>query len=45
MKLSKELANLRTQLQQAVAREEFEQAASLRDRIKELEKAVEKEGR
>lgn len=45
LKLSKELDNLRKQLQGAVAREEFEQAAALRDKIKELEKAVEKEGR
>lgn len=45
LKLTKELESLRSQLQQAVGREEFEQAAALRDRIKELEKAVEKEGR
>ncbi|MFZ3171082.1 MAG: UvrB/UvrC motif-containing protein [Carboxydocellales bacterium] len=40
LKISKELDNLRSQLQQAVAREEFEQAAGLRDRIKELEKSI-----
>lgn len=42
IKLTKELDNLRSQLQQAVAREEFEQAAGLRDRIKGLEKTIEK---
>ncbi|HEX3015248.1 MAG TPA: UvrB/UvrC motif-containing protein [Desulfobacteria bacterium] len=35
----KELNDLRTRLQQAVAREEFEQAASIRDQIRQLEQS------
>jgi protein arginine kinase activator len=34
-----ELAQLRKQLQQAVTRENYEEAARLRDRIKQLEQA------
>ncbi len=38
-KLESELTHLRTQLKQAVQREEYEEAAKLRDRIKTLEEA------
>lgn len=40
IKLKKELQELKLQLQQKVAREEFEQAAKLRDKIKQLEKEI-----
>jgi protein arginine kinase activator len=38
-KLESELTQLRVQLKQAVQREEYEEAAKLRDRIKTLEEA------
>lgn len=40
LRLRKELAQLKSELQRAVTREEFEKAAQLRDRIKELEQRV-----
>lgn len=40
LRLKKELAQARQALQQAVAREEFERAAELRDRIRELEQRI-----
>lgn len=38
--ISKEIRQLKSQLQDAVKQEEFEQAATLRDRIKELEQRI-----
>ncbi|AEF93077.1 UvrB/UvrC protein [Desulfotomaculum nigrificans CO-1-SRB] len=38
--ISKEIRKLKIELQDAVSREEFEKAASLRDRIKELEQQL-----
>lgn len=40
LRLRKELSQLKADLQRAVEREEFEKAAQLRDRIKELEQQV-----
>lgn len=40
LKLKKEITDLRNALQKAVAKEDFEQAARLRDEIKELEKQI-----
>lgn len=44
LRLRKELAQLKAQLQQAINREEFERAAQLRDRIKELEQRIQAGG-
>ncbi|MDN5293474.1 MAG: protein arginine kinase activator [Eubacteriales bacterium] len=44
LRLRREIEGLKRQLQQAVAREEFEKAAELRDRIRELEKKLAGEG-
>ena len=41
IQVKREIAGLRNQLQAAVAREDFERAAQLRDRIKAMEKASE----
>ncbi|NPV26959.1 MAG: hypothetical protein HPY81_05765 [Firmicutes bacterium] len=40
IRLQKEIEHLRQQLQNAIQREEFEQAAQLRDQIRELEKKL-----
>lgn len=40
VRIRKEVQDLRTQLQQAVQREDYEQAASLRDKIRQLEKEL-----
>ncbi|MEW6725189.1 MAG: UvrB/UvrC motif-containing protein [Bacillota bacterium] len=40
VRVKKELNSLKSELQKAVAREDFERAAELRDRIKDLEKKV-----
>ncbi len=42
-KLEQEINSLKKQLQMAVRQEQYEKAAELRDRIKELEKEMEKE--
>lgn len=41
LQVKREISTLKTQLQAAVAREDFERAAQLRDQIKALEKASE----
>ena len=38
MRITRQIQQLKTQLQKAVETENFEEAARLRDRIKELEK-------
>jgi protein arginine kinase activator len=38
VRLSKEIDRLKARLREVIGREEFEEAASLRDRIRELEK-------
>ena len=43
IKLRKDIEQIRCKLQQAIGREEFEQAAQLRDMIKDLEKQLAKE--
>ncbi|MCF6095191.1 UvrB/UvrC motif-containing protein [Microaerobacter geothermalis] len=40
IKLKRELEKLKQELQQSIAREEFERAAQLRDRIRDLEKNI-----
>ncbi|MBC7345062.1 MAG: UvrB/UvrC motif-containing protein [Clostridia bacterium] len=45
MRLKQELKRLKNTLRTLVAREEFEKAAEVRDRIRELEKEVEGKGR
>ncbi|GAB6932097.1 MAG TPA: UvrB/UvrC motif-containing protein [Calditerricola sp.] len=40
MRLARELERLKAELKQAVAREEFERAAQLRDRIRQLEAQI-----
>lgn len=44
LKKIKEIENLKTKLQEVIQKEEFEQAAQLRDNIKELERQLETEG-
>lgn len=44
VKLSKEIDRLKVKLREAISREEFEQAAKLRDQIRELEKELAREG-
>lgn len=44
VKLYREIESMRRQLKQAVEAEEFENAAKLRDSIRDLEKGLEKEG-
>lgn len=44
IRMQREINQLRNQLQQLVMREEFEQAAQIRDRIRELEKSLEGTG-
>ncbi|KKM12746.1 hypothetical protein SY88_02475 [Clostridiales bacterium PH28_bin88] len=41
IRLKQEMKRLRTELQQLVAQEEFEKAAQVRDRLRELEKKIE----
>ncbi|WP_227764060.1 UvrB/UvrC motif-containing protein [Zhaonella formicivorans] len=42
IRLRKELQDLKSKLQELIRREEFEEAAKVRDRIRELEKQIEK---
>ncbi len=42
--LQKEMRELKLELQQAIKGEEYEQAAEIRDKIKELEKVMDEEG-
>ncbi|MCF8012706.1 MAG: UvrB/UvrC motif-containing protein [Clostridiales bacterium] len=44
VKYKKEIESLRSQLKQAVAKEQYENAAKIRDSIKEIEKRLEQEG-
>lgn len=44
VKLSKEIDRLKVQLRESISREEFEEAAKLRDRIRDLEKELAREG-
>ncbi|MFO7171585.1 MAG: UvrB/UvrC motif-containing protein [Bacillota bacterium] len=44
LRLRKELAQLRAELQEAVSREEYERAAQLRDRIRDLERRIQAGG-
>jgi len=40
VRIRKEIQHLRDELQRSIMKEEFEKAAELRDRIKELEKQL-----
>lgn len=44
VKLSKEIDRLKVKLREAISREEFEEAAKLRDQIRDLEKELAREG-
>lgn len=44
VKLSKEIDRLKVKLREAISREEFEEAAGLRDQIRDLEKELSGEG-
>ncbi len=44
VKLSKQIDRLKVKLREAISREEFEQAAKIRDQIRDLEKELAREG-